>query len=457
MEKKEKNKPINLTDALVRDLKSRDKDYFVSDKTPGLRLRVWTSGEKVWYFVYRPKGKNPQKLKLDNFKKLSVRGARTRCKKVNADLFNNIDPIESKKQWDDQPELGEAIKDWYSSALTIKNGYRKNTIKTIKAVFGPWIFRKTNDLDIRNKFSQLEDLKTKRLHDISKDMIENFHEIVTSKSPIVANRLIQYLKIFFNYAIEKEICNNNPCRIKSKKLNTENEYSDYLDEVELERVMDNAVQVDNRTGRLLASHYKNNRLMPVACLLIAFEFATSRRTGSEAANSKWDQIIGLDSSQPRIKYKSTKTSKKGTPTLFPLPSKSKELLQIISRDRLNNPDSKFYYPPNDPRSKYIFPSRKYGKKTKSGISKTPYLQDVRGTFSKLLKMSGVERHMKNYATRHTLATNLLSKTGNLKLVAETLGVSLKTASRYAKVQSKDVVAGVDKVFEKREKQKLKVV
>ena len=221
MEKKEKNKPINLTDALVRDLKSRDKDYFVSDKTPGLRLRVWTSGEKVWYFVYRPKGKNPQKLKLDNFKKLSVRGARTRCKKVNADLFNNIDPIESKKQWDDQPELGEAIKDWYSSALTIKNGYRKNTIKTIKAVFGPWIFRKTNDLDIRNKFSQLEDLKTKRLHDISKDMIENFHEIVTSKSPIVANRLIQYLKIFFNYAIEKEICNNNPCRIKSKKLNTE--------------------------------------------------------------------------------------------------------------------------------------------------------------------------------------------------------------------------------------------
>ena len=143
--------------------------------------------------------------------------------------------------------------------------------------------------------------------------------------------------------------------------------------------------------------------------------------------------------------------------MFPLPSKSKELLQIISRDRLNNPDSKFYYSPNDPRSKYIFPSRKYGKKTKSGISKIPYLQDVRGTFSKLLKMSGVERHMKNYATRHTLATNLLSKTGNLKLVAETLGVSLKTASRYAKIQSKDVVAGVDKVFEKKEKQKLKVV
>ena len=46
---------------------------------------------------------------------------------------------------------------------------------------------------------------------------------------------------------------------------------------------------------------------------------------------------------------------------------------------------------------------------------------------------------------------------NLKLVAETLGVSIKTASRYAKVQSKSVVVGVDKVFERKQKQKLKVV
>ncbi len=40
MEKKEKNKPVNLTDALVRDLKDRDKDYWVSYITPGLKLRV---------------------------------------------------------------------------------------------------------------------------------------------------------------------------------------------------------------------------------------------------------------------------------------------------------------------------------------------------------------------------------------------------------------------------------
>ena len=32
--KKEKAKPINLTDALVRGLPTKEKDYFISDTTP---------------------------------------------------------------------------------------------------------------------------------------------------------------------------------------------------------------------------------------------------------------------------------------------------------------------------------------------------------------------------------------------------------------------------------------
>ena len=33
---------------MVKSLSPKHKDYFVSDKTPGLRLRVWKSGDKVW-------------------------------------------------------------------------------------------------------------------------------------------------------------------------------------------------------------------------------------------------------------------------------------------------------------------------------------------------------------------------------------------------------------------------
>ena len=93
MEKKVKQKPIDLTDALVKSLPTKDSDYWVSDITPGLKLRVWPkSGEKVWYFRYRPKDKGPQRIRLGSFRLLSVRGARHRTKKTQSDLFNNIDP-----------------------------------------------------------------------------------------------------------------------------------------------------------------------------------------------------------------------------------------------------------------------------------------------------------------------------------------------------------------------------
>ena len=326
MQKKEK---INLTDAIVRKLRPEDGEWR-SDITPGLLIRIRSMDSKVWYFRYRPKGKEPQKFVFGNFKILSVRGARNRVKKTYSDLLDNIDPIESRKQWDNQPILGDAIKGWYASTLTVKGGYRKNTIKAIKASFSPWIFRKTNDLNIRKHFGQIEDIRTKKLNDITQVMMENFHKTISSKSPYVANRVIQYLKIFFYHAIEKGICNNNPCKIKNKKLNQEIAYDDFLDEVELERVMENAIQKDDRTGRLLKSHYKKNKLNPVPCCLLAFQFATARRPHDEASSLKWEQVIGLNSGQCRVKLKQTKTSKHDTPLIFPIADEAHNILKLIA-------------------------------------------------------------------------------------------------------------------------------
>ena len=71
----------------------------------------------------------------------------------------------------------------------------------------------------------------------------------------------------------------------------------------------------------------------------------------------------------------------------------------------------------------MFPSAAYdGKKCK-----IPYLVDVDKTWTKVLKLAGIKRKLKHYATRHTGATQLLRKTGNLKLVADTLGITIKTA------------------------------
>ncbi len=82
MQKKEK---INLTDAIVRKLRPEDGEWR-SDITPGLLIRIRSMDSKVWYFRYRPKGKEPQKFVFGNFKILSVRGARNRVKKTYSSI-----------------------------------------------------------------------------------------------------------------------------------------------------------------------------------------------------------------------------------------------------------------------------------------------------------------------------------------------------------------------------------
>ena len=60
-------------------------------------------------------------------------------------------------------------------------------------------------------------------------------------------------------------------------------------------------------------------------------------------------------------------------------------------------------------------------------------------------MSGVERQMKFYATRHTFATNFYRATRDLKALAEALGTTEKTASKYAKLVGGTMVDGINKI------------
>ena len=89
------------------------------------------------------------------------------------------------------------------------------------------------------------------------------------------------------------------------------------------------------------NYYKKNILNPVSCCLIAFLLATGRRT-DEAASLTWDRFLQGDN--PRIKLIESKTSKKNNKLIFNIGDEAKTTLQLIQNDRLNNNQSKFYFP-----------------------------------------------------------------------------------------------------------------
>ena len=449
---------INLTPGYCRDIKARNKQFFVHDlNCPGLWLRIYPSGFKTWYYHYRPKGRQTTSIKLGRFEMLNPSQARTRAKEIQADIIKGNDPYERKQKWKTQLSFGEELKSWFKNTLTTPR-FRKSTIKTIKGSLNVWIFHKTKDSEVRKKLNVLENIRHKKISSINKKHIKKLHEVITEKSPYMANRVVAYLKMFFNHVLGAS--QDNPCKIPSKGfLNEEKEYLDYLSQRELEALVDAAFVKDERAGRLLVSYYKKRSLNPVSCCAITFQLSTGRRTRTEASNIQWSWL--RNGENPRLILPKTKTSsKQKDPILsFGLGALSMDILNTIKKDKLNNPKSAFYYPIDDERNKYVFPSKDYGRITGPNAkpSKTPHVNDLRATWKKLLAMVGVTRHLKHYATRHTVASSTLTERGNLKLVAKVLGTSVETASKYAKLQHDEEREVLDDIFKKREKNKIREV
>ena len=434
----------NLTIGFCNSLKPRDKRFFIRDSlVPGLWLKVMPSGFKSWVYSCRPKGHKPMRIVVGSYESLSPAKARLRVKQIQKDMFEGKHPTEARQKIKGEPMLGDAIKSWYELQLTTSNGYRKSTIKGIKASLKVWIYRKTNSIEIRRKFKSVDDLQYKKISTITADKIKKLQTVIKSRAPYMSNRVVAYLRMFFNYAINKNLCLVNPCKVKKGdkfglQMCIEKPYQEYLSTDEIKKVLDNAVVIDARNQRLKVSHYADNLLNPVACLMVAFQLRTARRTRSETSLLQWSMI---QIENRKMILPQTKTSKHNDIYSFPLSTKAVEILKLIRREKLVKIDEKcwfrnrFYFEPGDIRNKYLFPSRDYGRKIASGIGKTPYLVDVRKTWEKLLKMSGVDRKLKHYATRHSTMSWVLEATGNIKTVAEIGGVSEATASGYAKQDS----------------------
>jgi len=429
-----------LTDAICRSLNRLDKKYYKPGNFPGVQFWVLTSGTKTWYYQYRtPNKKYPVSKRLGNYPHVGLVEAHKKAKQLAQNIFNGIYPEEQEKSDIMKMQLGEALKNYYIDELTEANRHRPSTIKNIKAIFKVWIFRNTYDKEILNKLLRADDIQYKKLSSITPKMFKNLFQIVGSKSPTTANRLQNYLRKFWNDYVKEA---DNPFLMKKKFMYDENVYLDFLDPTELKRVMKVLVQVDQRTGRLNKDYYIKRKLNPVSCLLLAFLLTTGRRT-EEASSLTWNQYLKGD--EPRIRLFETKTSKKNQKLIFGLGDDAVKVLNLILKDRLNNPDSRFYFPVNDPRNNCIFPSKDYGRKLANGKCKSLHIIDPDKTWDKSLKLGGVERHMKVYATRHTFATNFYRETRDIKALAEALGTTEEIALKYAKLVGQTVVDGINKI------------
>jgi hypothetical protein len=97
-----------------------------------------------------------------------------------------------------------------------------------------WIFRKSSDGDIMQRLSVVKDLQYTKLCKIKNKDVEILHKTISKRAPYVANRTIQYLRMFWNTFVKSK---DNPFKLEARKLNTEKEYLDFLNPTELKGFM----------------------------------------------------------------------------------------------------------------------------------------------------------------------------------------------------------------------------
>jgi len=415
----------------------KDRPYSEGDDTViGLRIYVFPGGSKIFWFNYTERDtRKKYKERLGNFPTINCVQARNRAKVIAGDVMQGKSSSQIRRDRQTELSVKELMEEFVKAKLKLPK-YKPSTQKRWGHFNNAWIYKKTEDKEIRTMFAKSKiDIGDKKLSQVNKDNLQEFHRFVGSKSQSAANTLIEMLSVILNHAVEKDYISENPVKFKTEDLFLKREDNRRLTRTQMDSVLDRTRKYDERSKsnpRLNLDYYKEKRLSVVPCCVIAFALSTPRRYRSEGAALCWDQI---SFHEKKIFFGDSKVGQKE----YKLGPKALKLLKAIRNERFNK-GSPFIY--NDERSKYVFPSANFGKINNMGKKNTkPYVWNIRKTWASILKSLNI-KYIPMYNCRHSVLTDALSKTKSIPIVGEMAGHSKKSGYkqtlRYAQILDKDV-------------------
>lgn len=429
-----------LTEATIKKLPRLDKRYRVHDtEVKGLFVQIQTTGHKSFKLQYRPKGTDPVAVTLGDCSMITAAAARLRAKSIQAKIWTGQDPYLIKKSLESEMTLEDLIEEYYKTKKS-----KPSTMRNVRSCFDCWLLDRNPDYRKYINYS----VKHKQISRFTNKEFKQIHRQIGLKSEYSANKTIKYLRSMFNDAKENGYLKKNPIQFKAKDFFEEKQSNQIFSEEQRERIMEAALVIDQRTNKLNFRYYQDKSLDPVASLGCYAALAMGRRYKSEILNLMWEQ---LNWDIKKVYYEDSKVGQKN----YKIPPRAIELFETIQRSRnelLTIPGKKYKskttkekkvagpWRTNDERREYIFPSAAYPNR-----SEVPYLQEVRATWRKLLKICNI-KYLPLKQARHSVLTLLYKKTKNLEVVREYAGHSdIKTTMRYLKLADVDVEQGLEEL------------
>ena len=178
---------ISITDAIARNAKPKDRRYDIFDsRTRSMGLRVEKSGTKSWFVMRRVRGRMVRKT-IGRYPDVALADARVEASRIIAELVRGEDGEQNQSS----QFFGAALDEW----LTRDQG--KN--RTVRQV------RNAMDLYVRPVLAK------RKLDDVTKSDINRIIDEISDRGAgVQANRVLTYLRRFFNWCIGRDLLGSNP-------------------------------------------------------------------------------------------------------------------------------------------------------------------------------------------------------------------------------------------------------
>jgi integrase len=358
-----------LTDKQLKSLKGADKRYEVAD-AHGLSVRVTPQGTVVFQMRFRFQGK-PSRYDLGTYPLTTLSEARDRHRATRKLLDEGKNPADVKRQsqLDDQHA-------WTIEALVEDFVVRKLRLERRRPEYPEYLLRK----------NVIPQIGARKVRDITtREIVEALERITDRGAPVLANRTASVLKQMFSYAVQRGLCDNDPCRVitKSSIGGRETPRSRFLTYVEVWQLWK---QLDESS------------IAPTMKIAAKLLLVTGQRRG-ELVLGEWSHV-DLQHGIWRIP---SSLSKNGRPHVVPLSGLAVKLFNELRR---HAGKSKFLFPSTRPSLDQPCEIRALNKalaKVTLKVSITDCSPHVlRHTFSTLVSELGVPLHIIEKILNHSL-------------------------------------------------------
>ena len=247
---------MKLNETAVRKLPLPASGYtlFRDDELTGFAVRVTAGGAKSFVLGYTVDGRE-RRSTIGKYPAWSATAARQRVKELRQQIDRGIDPLEEKTRRRDAPTFGDMARQYMDD----EGGNKKSA----------------SALDGMLKRNILPVWGSRKAEDIRRRDVRALVKAKARSAPIAANRILQLVRALFNWGIQEELVENNPCH-KVKPPAEENSRERVLTPDEIATVW---------LGLNEAA------LTPTLAAVLKFTLTTVQRPG-ECARLEWTEIDG---------------------------------------------------------------------------------------------------------------------------------------------------------------------